>query len=107
MKIYHNKLVRDCIPELIRQDGKTPITRTLTDDEFKVYLEKKLDEEVKEFHESGKVEELGDILEVIYAIAEANGWTDTVDLERYYKFIMRGGFSKRTLLIAVEDPEAE
>lgn len=108
MKIHYNKLVRDRIPEYIRNDGKTPITRVLNKDEYKIYLEKKLDEEVKEFHESGKIEELGDILGIIYAITSANGWTDDmVEKERYYKFLTNGGFSKRTLLIAVEDSESE
>lgn len=35
-KIY-NKLVRDNIPDIIRNDNRTPVTRNLTE---KVYLEK-------------------------------------------------------------------
>ena len=43
-KIY-NKLVRDKIPEIIENDGETPIVRVLNDNEYKKELEKKLKEE--------------------------------------------------------------
>lgn len=107
MKIYHNKLIRDDIPKLIEANGKTPIVRTLTDDEFKTYLEKKLDEEVEEFHESKSAEELADILEVVYALAEVGGCGALkLDRRRTNKRVALGGFSRRTLLIAVDSEEA-
>jgi predicted house-cleaning noncanonical NTP pyrophosphatase (MazG superfamily) len=71
----NNKLVRDRIPEIIEKSGKIPITRTLTDAEFKVFLEKKLDEEVAEFNESHSLEELADIWEVVYSLCHAYGTT--------------------------------
>ena len=46
-KIY-NKLVRDNIPEIIINNGEHPITRILNDEEYKLELEKKLFEEVRE-----------------------------------------------------------
>lgn len=44
---YH-KLVRDNIPAIIRQQGETPITRTLDSQEYARCLEEKLREEVEE-----------------------------------------------------------
>ena len=48
-KIYH-KLVRDKIPDIIREQGETPCTRILTAKEYSAALEQKLDEETAEFH---------------------------------------------------------
>ena len=45
----YNKLVRDNIPDIIRQQGETPVIRTLEDGEFLRCLEGKLREEVEEF----------------------------------------------------------
>ena len=45
----YNKLVRDNIPDIIRQQGETPVIRTLEDGEFLRCLEGKLWEEVEEF----------------------------------------------------------
>ena len=44
-RTYH-KLVRDNIPAIIRQQGETPITRTLDSREYARCLEEKLREEV-------------------------------------------------------------
>lgn len=48
MKIY-NKLVRDKIPEIIEKDGKSCKTHILSNDEYIVALEVKLNEEVAEY----------------------------------------------------------
>ena len=68
----YNKLVRDKIPEIIKNNGENPIVRVLDDNEYKVELEKKLFEEYNEVIESNysdRVEELADMLEVIDALA--------------------------------------
>ena len=67
------KLVRDRIPELISASGKTPVYRILNYNEYRAALEKKLDEEVAEFHDSPSLEELADILEVVFALCEVDG----------------------------------
>lgn len=95
-----NKLVRDRIPEIIEAAGEIPVTRILDPNEYQVRLEAKLDEEVREFHESKDPEELPDILEVVYALAEAQGCSKQELLEHYdQKHTSRGGFSGRVFLI--------
>lgn len=69
------KLVRDKIPQIILNDGKTPITRILSDDEYLVELDKKLSEEVQEYQADKSIEEMADVLEVLFAICEARGYT--------------------------------
>ena len=95
-----DKLVRDKIPEIIRASGQTPVTRVLDREEYLSCLEAKLDEEVREFHESKAPEELADILEVVYALAQAHGCTEQELMEIYgRKHEARGGFSERIFLI--------
>ena len=90
------KLVRDKIPEIIEASGATPLTRILETEEYLSCLEAKLDEEVQEFHESKATEELADILEVVYALAEAHGCSRE-QLQQIFdaKHTARGGFKKR------------
>lgn len=97
----YNKLVRDKIPKIIRRQGETPVCRVLSDGEYRLCLEKKLDEEVAEYHESAEIEELADILEVILALAKAQGCTQEELLAIYRrKHEERGGFDERILLIS-------
>ena len=90
------KLVRDKIPEIIKASGATPLTRILETEEYLSCLEAKLDEEVQEFHESKSPEELADILEVVYALAAAQGCSRE-QLQQIFdaKHTARGGFKKR------------
>lgn len=90
------KLVRDKIPQIILDDGKTPITRILTDEEYLVELDKKLSEEVKEYQEDKSIEEMADILEVLFAICEARGHSVEQLIEvRNAKRKKRGGFEQK------------
>lgn len=94
------KLVRDKIPQIIEASGETPITRILERDEYLACLEAKLDEEVREFHESKATEELADILEVVCALAEAHGCSREALLSIYQKkHDARGGFAERIFLV--------
>ena len=56
----YNKLVRDNVPDIIREQGGTPVIRTLGDEEYVQCLENKLREEVGEFLEERTLDELGD-----------------------------------------------
>lgn len=103
MPVY-NKLVRDKIPEIIVKSGKTSHCRVLDTDEYITELDRKLNEECAEYQTDKNIEELADILEVIYAIVEARGYSST-ELERIRleKSEKRGGFSQRIFLENVED----
>jgi len=68
------KLVRDKIPQIIRSTGQEPVIRTADAKEYGVRLRDKLREEVAEFLDSDSApEELADVLEVVYALAEQGG----------------------------------
>ena len=64
-----SKLVRDKIPDIIRQKGRVPVTHVAEDDEYWDKLQDKLKEEVHEFLKDGEVDELVDVLEVVHALA--------------------------------------
>ena len=95
------KLVRDKIPAMIEAQGKVPNIRILSDAEYTAELEKKLDEEVAEFHTDQNLEELADILEVVYALTENLGHSREELLAlREKKASERGGFRNRVFLIS-------
>lgn len=98
-----NKLVRDKIPDIIRSQNETPFTRVLETEEFKTYLDNKLDEEIREFRVDHELEELADVLEVIYALCKADGHTiEELHMLRKKKYEERGGFDDRIFLIGKE-----
>ena len=102
-RIVYNKLVRDRIPEIIEASGKRCRIQVLDDDAYLRMVDAKLDEELAEYHKDQNLEELADLLEVIYAAAAARGYTvDQLEEVRAAKAEERGGFQKRLLLIEVE-----
>ena len=103
-KIPYHKLVRDKIPTIIKQAGKTYTCRILTDEEYLTCLDEKLNEELAEYQESKSMEELADLLEVIHAVALARGSSiGEVEQIRIQKAEKRGGFEKRILLKSVTE----
>lgn len=87
------KLVRDKIPQIIIEDGRTPIVRTLSDEEYLSELDRKLNEEVAEYQADKSLEEMADVLEVLFAICEARGHSvDELMEVRDKKREKRGGF---------------
>jgi len=92
--------VRDRIPEIVAADGRGDIpVRVAAESEYDVLLEEKLREEVAEYLSSRQLQELADILEVVYALAERAG-TSQASLEgiRLEKFHRRGGFRRRYVM---------
>jgi len=102
------KLVRDRIPELIRAEGRTPLVRTLGPKEIIPALREKLVEEVDEYLSDARVEELVDIIEVVYALATWFG-VDSAGLERRRaaKHVARGGFDKGVFLEGIQETPSD
>lgn len=97
--ITYNKLVRDKIPEIIRSDGKQCTTEILSDDEFLEMVDAKLDEELAEYHKDKNIEELADLLEVVYAAAMARGYSvEELEKVRADKALKKGAFADKIFL---------
>lgn len=102
----YKKLVRDNIPDIIESKGETPITRILSDKEYKIELEKKLLEECNEVINSNgndRLEELADLLEVMMALGkiQENTLDDIIDASNQ-KRAKRGAFDKKIFLESVQ-----
>jgi len=101
----YNKLVRDRIPEIIREKGETPVTHIADDREYGEALREKLHEEIAEFLEVPSAEEAADILEVLHALcAHAGVDLSRLDAVRDKKRTERGGFVERIILERTEKP---
>ncbi|WP_249872461.1 nucleoside triphosphate pyrophosphohydrolase [Oceanobacillus saliphilus] len=108
MPTYH-KLVRDRIPEIIEKSGKDCKTETLNQDRYILELKKKLLEEVEEYQQvatkENALEELADLLEIIYMLVKDVHGSSMKELEkiRSEKAEKRGSYEKKVFLIEVED----
>ncbi len=98
MKVY-NKLVRDRIPEIIEESGRTCKTRILDEDEYLEKLDEKLLEEVTEYLADKSLEEMADVLEVLQTISLARGYSlGELESVRKKKAEERGAFRDRIFL---------
>ena len=104
--IRYHKLVRDRIPEIIEESGKTCAWSVLSEEDYLKLLDEKLNEELAEYQENKSMEELADLMEVIRAVAAARG-SDIAEVERIRKekAEKRGGFEKRILLESVTEEQ--
>ena len=103
MKEY-DKLVRDRIPMIIEEDGKLCETEIVSDEMVLEYLYEKLIEETNELLESKNLEEMADVIEVIFAIAKKSGFDENILLmERKWKRERNGGFDNNIILKKVYD----
>lgn len=97
--ITRNKLVRDKIPDIIESAGKQAVTHVLTDEEYLAELDRKLTEECAEYQMDKSLEEMADVLEVLYAIAAARGYSvEELERVRAEKSEKRGGFADKIFL---------
>jgi len=103
--IKYKKLVRDKIPDIIKANGGECKFHVAKKDEFSALLAQKLLEEVDELIENPCAEEIGDVLEVVEAIARLNGISlDEIKAEKLEKRTKRGGFYKRIVLDEATEP---
>lgn len=103
-RITYNKLVRDRIPEIIEESGKRCKSQVLEDEEYLRMIDAKLDEELAEYHKEQNIEELADLMEVIYAAVLARGYSvNQLEEIRAAKAEKRGTFKKRLFLLEVEE----
>lgn len=101
MKKY-DKLVRDKIPEVIKKSGKECEFIVAPKEERYELLERKLKEEVGEFLEDRNLEELADVMEVLFGLADNLGYSEEDLLRlREKKKEERGGFKDGVVLKSV------
>lgn len=105
----YNKLVRDKIPTIIEQSGKTFKSRVLQREEYQHELTKKAKEELQEYieaptHQEEAIEELADLLEVMHALAAVHGAIpEQLEKVREEKAKERGKFDNRVYLVETEE----
>ena len=98
------KLVRDKIPDIIREDGKTCEYHVAGYDEYKMRLYEKLREELDEFINTPCYEEAADMYEVLSSIFELHEINMIrVELTVLDKREERGGFVNRIILEKIDE----
>ena len=108
MKYVKNKLVRDKIPENINSIGRKCNYKILNNHEYLQELDKKLFEEAHEFIEEHSIEELADLMEVVFAIMKnRNISMEDVENARKIKNSQKGSFNERIYLINVEQEDID
>lgn len=104
MKKIYQKLIRDRIPGVIADAGKSFATHKASEADLLGYAMKKLQEEVQEFIEDPCAEEAADIMEIFHFICDRLEIKDsTIMAETTAKRITRGGFSQGLILEWVEE----
>lgn len=95
----YNKLVRDKIPDYIKQKGESVFFHTANAEEYWQKLKDKLLEEFEEFKQEESIDEFADLLEVIEAIAKYKEFdASEVAIIREKKAEERGRFDNRIIL---------
>ena len=95
----YNKLVRDKIPDIINANDELAEFRILSEEEYLVELNKKLEEELKEYLESRDIEELADLEEVLRAILKIKGFSyEEFETIRKLKADKKGAFNEKIFL---------
>lgn len=93
------KLVRDNIPAIMEQKGQKAVFYRASEEEYARRLLEKLTEEVAEFQDGESVDEIADIVEVLYAIAAHKGYSpEAVEDIRKRKALQNGSFTNRIIM---------
>ena len=100
------KLVRDYIPDQIVKNNLSAIYSFTDEKNLKLYLERKLVEEVTEYLESNSPEELADILEVIFSLAKEQDLNERALMKiRKAKAKRAGAFENKIILKEINGEE--
>jgi len=95
----YNKLVRDKIPKKLDDKNVKYKIHTADEKEYEEKLREKLQEEVSEFMQDSNVEELADILEVVYALCDLyNIDKENLEKTRQSKAEEKGTFQNKIIL---------
>lgn len=104
MLYSYNKLIRDKNVEIMEKKGCKVTYEVLNDKRYREELDKKLKEEVNEYLEAYDIEEMADVMEVIYAMLDYTGVTmEEVEKVRLEKQNRKGGFKNKIYLKDVEE----
>ncbi len=103
MEETYNKLVRDNVPDRFEKKGDIPVTRTLSDSEYRIELFRKLREECNATAKASNgiemVQKLGDVLEVCFALAKLESKTpENLMAIASQKREVYGGYNEKTYL---------
>ena len=101
-----NKLVRDKVPSLVTKDGGSYSLKLLSPLEHQHEITKKMYEELNEYNEAASkdeaIEELVDIVELIYAAVKLHDLSiDEFEAIRLEKKKKKGGFEKGIYLHSI------
>ena len=104
MLYSYNKLIRDKNVEIMEKKGCKVTYEILGDERYREELDKKLKEEVLEYLEAYDIEEMADVMEVIYTMLDYTGVTmEDVEKVRVEKRNRKGGFKNKVFLKDVEE----
>jgi predicted house-cleaning noncanonical NTP pyrophosphatase (MazG superfamily) len=106
-----DKIVRDLIPKrTLSQGGKVKLADLTAEERYGKLVNDKVDEELTEVRKAAtkleRLEELADVIEVMYGAAEQLGATEAeVDSLRAKKTKEKGGFKKAPFVETVTVPD--
>lgn len=104
MKRAYNKLVRDKMPQLIKESGRESTSRILNEKEYFDALLDKVIEEIEEYRVSREEEELADVYEVLDCLVQLKEYEPMhLDYLQLIRREARGSYKDRILLVDVED----
>lgn len=107
----YRKLIRDRVPEIIRQDGYDCTLEIMGEEEYRQALQEKLVEEALEAasaNEEHLLTELADLCEVMGALMDLSGiGPEALRNEQQRRRDERGSFKQRLRLLSIISPANE
>jgi predicted house-cleaning noncanonical NTP pyrophosphatase (MazG superfamily) len=101
--IIYDKLIRDKIPEILKNKGIKFQSHVANDDEFIYKLHQKLLEEATEFKNDPNIEEYIDVLEILDTIKKTHNFkNDEIIITKRNKKNNKGGFKDKIILDSTE-----